>query len=202
MFDTEPFMKWTQTSISLTNYQMGQLDCGAKTNVCQAKTYQNHGEQRSLTRAYHYHITFVARLSSRKAFINRRLGCGGAVVRALASHQCGPESYPDIDAICGLSLLLVLSLVMRGFFPGTPVFPSPQEPTFPNYNSTRNQVYEEPLCGCATSKSLFIYLLTYGSAVFTKVDNSCITASELNIHLHITRKPKSIIVLLFIKNIS
>ena len=146
MFDTEPFMKWTQSSISLTNYQMGQLDCGAKTNVCQAKTYQNHGEQRSLTRAYYYHITFVARLSSRKAFINRRLGCGGAVVRALASHQCGPESYPDIDAICGLSLLLVLSLVMRGFFPGTPVFPSPQEPTFPNYNSTRNQVYEEPLC--------------------------------------------------------
>ena len=34
---------------------------------------------------------------------------------------------------------------------GTPVFPSPQKPTFPNSNSTRNQVDEEPLCGCATS---------------------------------------------------
>ena len=81
---------------------------------------------------------------------------GGAVVRALASHQCGPGSNPGVDAICGLSLLLVLSLAPRGFSPGTPVFPSPQKPTFPNFNSTRNQVDEEPLCGCATCKSLFI----------------------------------------------
>ena len=42
------------------------------------------------------------------------------------------------------------------FCPGTPVFPSLQKPTFPNSNSTRNQVDEEPLYGCATSKSLFI----------------------------------------------
>ena len=42
--------------------------------------------------------------------------------------------------------------------PGTPVFPSPQKPTFPNSTSTRNQVDEEQLCGCATSKLLFIYL--------------------------------------------
>ena len=83
---------------------------------------------------------------------------GGAVVRALASHQCGPGSNPGVDAICGLSLLLVLSLAPRGFSPGTPVFPSPQKPTFPNTNSTRYQVEEEPLCGCATSKSLlFMY---------------------------------------------
>ena len=80
----------------------------------------------------------------------------GAVVRALASHQSGPGSNPGVNAICGLSLLLVLSLVPRGFYPGTPVFPSSQKPTFPNSNSTRNQVDEEPLCGCATSKSLFI----------------------------------------------
>ena len=50
---------------------------------------------------------------------------GGVVVRALASHQCGPGSNPGVDAICGLSLLLVLSLAPRGFSPGTPVFPSP-----------------------------------------------------------------------------
>ena len=31
-------------------------------------------------------------------------------------------------------------------------------PTFPNSNSNRNQVDEEPLSGCATSKLLFIYL--------------------------------------------
>ena len=84
---------------------------------------------------------------------------GLPVVRALASHQCGPGSNPGVDAICGLSLLLVLSFAPRGFSPGTPVFPSPQKPTFPTINSTGNQVDEEPLCGCATSKSLFIYLL-------------------------------------------
>ena len=33
-----------------------------------------------------------------------------------------------------------------------------KKPTFPNSNSTRNQVDEEPLCGCSTCKSLFIYL--------------------------------------------
>ena len=85
----------------------------------------------------------------------------GAVVRALASHQCGSGSNPGVDAICGLSLLLVLSFAPRGFSPGTPVFPSPQKPTFPNSNLTRIQVDEEPLCGCATSKSLFIYLFIY-----------------------------------------
>ena len=52
----------------------------------------------------------------------------------------------------GLNLLLVLSFPPRGFSPGTPVFPTPQKPTFPHSNLTRNQVDEEPLCGCATSK--------------------------------------------------
>ena len=83
----------------------------------------------------------------------------GAVVRALASHQFDLGSNPGVDAICGLSLLLVLSFAPRGFSPGTPVFPSPPKPTFPNSNSTRSQVDEEPLCGCATCKSLFIYYL-------------------------------------------
>ena len=50
---------------------------------------------------------------------------GGAVVRALAPHQCGPGLNPGVDAICGLSLLLVLSLATRGFSLGTLVFPSP-----------------------------------------------------------------------------
>ena len=69
----------------------------------------------------------------------------GVVVRALASQQRGPRSNPGVDALCGLSLLLLLSFAPRGFSPGTPVFPSPQKPTFPNSNSTRNQVDEEPL---------------------------------------------------------
>ena len=60
---------------------------------------------------------------------------------------------------CGLCLLLVLCLAARGFSPSTPVFPSPQKPTFPNSNSTRIQVDEEPLRGCATTKSLSLLLL-------------------------------------------
>ena len=62
----------------------------------------------------------------------------GAVVRALAFHLCGPGSIPGLDVICGLSLLLVLFSTPRGFSPGTPVFPSPQKPTFLNSNSIRN----------------------------------------------------------------
>ena len=77
---------------------------------------------------------------------------GGAVVRALASHQCGPGSTTGVDAICRLSLLLVLSLAPRGFSPGSPVFPSPQKPTLPNSNSiwnarTRlNEFIYTPIC--------------------------------------------------------
>ena len=43
-----------------------------------------------------------------------------------------------VDAICGLSLLLVLSFAPRGFSPGTPVFPAPQKPAFSNSNSIWN----------------------------------------------------------------
>ena len=45
----------------------------------------------------------------------------GTVVRALASHQCGPGSIPGLGVICGLSLLLVLvpapSVFLRVRFP-------------------------------------------------------------------------------------
>ena len=40
---------------------------------------------------------------------------GGVVVRALASHQCGPGSILGLSVICGLSLLLVLSLLLEVF---------------------------------------------------------------------------------------
>ena len=54
------------------------------------------------------------------------------MVRALASHQCVPGSIPGPGVICGLSLLLVLHSAPRGFSSGTPVFPSPEKPPFPN----------------------------------------------------------------------
>ena len=47
----------------------------------------------------------------------------GAVVRALASHQCVLGLIPGPGIICGLILLLVLYSALRGFSPGTPVFP-------------------------------------------------------------------------------
>ena len=49
----------------------------------------------------------------------------------------GPN--PGVDAICGSSLLLVLSFILRGFFPVHLVFPSPQAPTLPNFNSFCNE---------------------------------------------------------------
>ncbi len=47
-----------------------------------------------------------------------------AVVRALATHLCGPGSIPGLGVICGLSLLLVLFLAPRFFlrFSGFPPF--------------------------------------------------------------------------------
>lgn len=45
----------------------------------------------------------------------------------------------------------------------SPVFPSPQKPTFSYSNSTRNDLGEEPLRGCATFISLFfpdLFILT------------------------------------------
>ena len=63
--------------------------------------------------------------------------------------------------MCGLSLSLVLSLALRDFSSGTPGYPSPQKPTCPNSNLTRNQVDKEPHSGCALSKLLFIILFIY-----------------------------------------
>ena len=56
------------------------------------------------------------------------------MVTALASHQCGRGSIPGLGLMCGLSLLLVLVLALRGFSLGTLVLPYPQKPTFPNSN--------------------------------------------------------------------
>ena len=100
-----------------------------------------------------------------------------AVVRALAPHQCGPGPNPGIKTMCGLTLVIVLSFAPKGFSPGTPVFPSPQKPTFPNSNHTRNQVHKEPLCGCVTSKSLFIYLLF---TIYVACQNFTVTAGLKN----------------------
>ena len=84
---------------------------------------------------------------------------------------CGLGLNPGVDAIRGLSLLLVLSLVPRGFSPGAKVFPSPLNPTFPNSNSTKNQVDKETLCKCASSKSVIINQLIYLFICLTDIVN-------------------------------
>ena len=43
----------------------------------------------------------------------------GALVRELASHQCGPGSISGLGVICGLSLICCcFSSLLRGFFSG------------------------------------------------------------------------------------
>ena len=109
-------------------------------------------------------------LASLKRFMVGEQGWGardGAVGGALASYQYGLGSNPRVDTICGLRFLLV----PRGFSLVTPVFPSPQKPTLPNSNSTRNQVDKEPLCGCATSKSLCIDLFIIVAKKDKQVNN-------------------------------
>ena len=75
----------------------------------------------------------------------------GAVVRALASHQCGPGSIPVLGVICGLSLLLVLVLAPRGFSPGTPVF-----------HFLKNQHFQVPILSGLFSVEHFVMNLWLG----------------------------------------
>ena len=82
-------------------------------------------------------------------------------MRALSSHQCGPLSNPGINAICWLSLFLVLSFAPRGFFHVLQFSPLLKNQHFQILIQPGNQVAEEPLSGCATSKPLFIYLFIY-----------------------------------------
>ena len=59
----------------------------------------------------------------------------GAVVRALASHQCGPGSIPKLGVICRLSLLLVLVPAPRGFHQVIHFSPLHIKQHFQNFNS-------------------------------------------------------------------
>ena len=83
----------------------------------------------------------------------------GAVVRALASHQCVPGSISGPGVICGLSLLLVLYSAPRGFSPGTPVFPSHQKPTLLNSNSIWKQWMKSHLVEMPLQIPLLLLLL-------------------------------------------
>ena len=150
---------WKLPIILMMFYQFRQRDYLLNNNLFDAYSSQLTGPK------YDCQDPLIGKYYNIKHNFTQEVGWGardGAEVRELASHQRGPGSNPGVEAICGLRLLLVLSFAPRGFSPGTLVFPSPQKPTFPNSNSIRNQVDEEPLCDCATSKSLFIiYLFIY-----------------------------------------
>ena len=73
------------------------------------------------THQMHEHILLLV-----VRFVGSRVG---SVVRALAFHQCVPGLIPGLRVISGMSLLVLYS-APRGFSAGTPVFPSPQKPTF------------------------------------------------------------------------
>ena len=63
---------------------------------------------------------------------------GRTVVRALASRRCRLGSIPGTGIICGLSLLLVLSLLREVFLRVLRFFPLLKKPTFLNPNSIQN----------------------------------------------------------------
>lgn len=82
---------------------------------------------------------------------------GGAVVKALVFHQCGPRTNPRVDTNVE-SVVGSLPCSKRFLSLGFPVFPSAQIPTFLHSSLIRNLVEKEPR-GCATSKSSFILLI-------------------------------------------
>ena len=83
----------------------------------------------------------------------------GAVVRALSSHQCGPGFKSQCQRHMWVEFVVGSLPCSERFFSGFSGFPSPDKPTFPNSNSTSNQVDEGPQRGCATFKSLCILFI-------------------------------------------
>ena len=81
------------------------------------------------------------------------------MVRALSSHQFGPGFKSQCQRHMWVEFVVGSLPCSERFFSGYSGFPSPQKPTFPNSNSTSNEVEEVRQSGCATSKSLFILFI-------------------------------------------
>lgn len=79
---------------------------------------------------------------------------GVAVVRTLFSHQCGPGSNLDVDAICGFSLLLFSPLLREVFYWVLRFSPLHKNHRF-QIPVLPDMVHEGPTCGCAGSKSIY-----------------------------------------------
>ena len=97
------------------------------------------------------------RLGQKNSMVCKARSYGGAVKRAVASHQYGLGLNPDVGAICGLSLLLVLSFAPRGFSPGTLVFLLSLKTQHLQISIRAATVDEQPaLWRCVTFKSSFV----------------------------------------------
>ena len=70
----------------------------------------------------------------------------GAAVRVFATNVAGFKSRRQCHT--WVELVVGSLLCSEKFFYGYSGFPLSSKPTFPNSHSTRNQVDEEPLCGC------------------------------------------------------
>ena len=88
----------------------------------------------------------------------------GAVVRALASHQCEPGSNPGINMDNDFVVGFLRSLFLRGFSPRILTgIPSPQKSTLPNFNSIwnartlLNECFKTPQCFMVNKCSMFLF---------------------------------------------
>lgn len=93
------------------------------------------------------------------------------MVKALVSHQVATYIY----SVFGLTLLLVLSLALRGFSPGTPAFPSPEKPPLPNsefqfnLEHTFTQVFEKAQV-LNVGKKITVHSLQFYKIVFVMIN--------------------------------
>ena len=100
------------------------------------------------------------------------------MVRALASHQC-LGSIPGVGVISGLNLLLVLLLVQRGFYPGTPVVPAPKKKN--NLDYCQALYHEPPVREIAQALPVLLALIKLLYLAFYLIIRAFPKVSKLNI---------------------
>ena len=93
-------------------------------------------------------------------------------------------SIPGPGVICEFSLLLVLYFALRGFSLGTPVFPTPQKPTFPNSNSILEfkDISNEFLCSPGAPWVNKLHFLRQNS-IHCKIERSHLFLSLKFVHI-------------------
>ena len=81
-----------------------------------------------------------------------------------ASHQCGPGSNPGVEAMCGLGLLLVLSLCSERFFSRYSGFPLSSKTNISKFQFDQEAGRQRTtmwMCYLKIVIYLFVYLFIY-----------------------------------------